>query len=325
MKMFERHKIRGIRRVSKKEAGELSKLPWVLDEALSDDTWEARVLPDGRALHLLRIDGAGNLYPSREALAQVVQQLNEDRAKARNGGGRFDPAKELLPPLDEFIRDVEKHAKGVGKVLRISDEALDRSVESLDLVDKAVSHLRIAKRMTPEVFTPLTAYLGEVMRLVCDGRWGRLPAAIKKRRPVYDPAEYAAWAAADNAVNRAAGAAAAKAAEDATARGAGDRAASDAFHAAGQAVRVAMARSIPPAPAVLRWEEYEEAIAGHEHEPVIWAHDRALISPVAALVRTLTERSTYGSLRTAVDGRLSRYVIAKREADRPEVAPKPLG
>jgi hypothetical protein len=173
MKMFERHKIRGIRRVSKKEARELSKLPWVVDEALSGELNEARVLPDGRVLHVFRMEGGGNLYPSREALAQFLQWVKESSEE-----GPFDPAKELLPPLDEFIRDVEKHANGLGKVLRISDEVLDRSVESLNLVDEALSHLRIAKRMTPEVFTPLTAYLGEVMRLVCKGRWGKLPATI---------------------------------------------------------------------------------------------------------------------------------------------------
>ena len=97
------------------------------------------------------------------------------------GGERSDPAKELLPPLDDFLRDVDKLASSLGKVLHIPEGALDRSVESLDAVHKAVGRVRIAKRMTPEVFTPLTAYLGEVMRLVCDGRWGRLPAAIKKR------------------------------------------------------------------------------------------------------------------------------------------------
>jgi hypothetical protein len=49
-------------------------------------------------------------------------------------------------------------------------------VESLDVAYKAVLRLRKAKRMTPEVFTPLTAYVGEVMRLVCDGQWTTSPA-----------------------------------------------------------------------------------------------------------------------------------------------------
>jgi hypothetical protein len=322
MKMFESHKIRGVRRLRKKEVQELSKLPWVVDEALSTDSFEARVLPDGRVLHFFRFDGAGNLYPSREALAQALQWVKEAAEEAA-AKGPFDPAKELLPPLTEFLRDIDKHAKGLGKVLRIPDEALDRSVESLDLADKAVGHLRIAKRMTPEVFTPLTAYLGEVMRLVCNGRWGKLPATIKKRYPVYDPAEHAAWAAAQNAALRAAGAVADKAVADALARP-GDRAAQRAFDEAQRAIRSAAIAVTTPMPTLLRWEDYEEPIHGHEYEPVIWAHDRALVQPVAALVRTLTERSTYGSLRPAVAGGLARYLIAKREADRPGVDPKPV-
>jgi hypothetical protein len=307
-KMFERCKIPGARRVSKKEARELSKLPWVVDAALSTDTIEARVLPDGRVLHFFPQEGGGNLYPSREAVAQLLQWVKEMSEE-----GPFDPAKELLPPLDEFIRDADKHAKSLGEVLRIPDEALDRSVESLDLVDKAVGRMRIAKRMTPEVFTPVTAYLGEVMRLVCDGRWGKLPAAIKKKRAGYDPAEYAPYRAAWEAAGKAAIAAGAKAEADAKARGASDQAAAMARHDAFHKVFNAFATDTP-APKPAGFVEYEEPVRGHEHEPVVWAHDGALIQPVASVVRSLSERSTYGTLRVAVEGHLARYLIAKRKA-----------
>jgi hypothetical protein len=314
MKMFEGHKIPGIRRLRKKEVQELSKLPWVLDKARSDESHEARVLPDGRVLHYYRFDGGALLYPSRDAFEQAFRYWEELAAEAKKGP--FDPAKELLPPLDEFIRDVDVYAKGLGKVLRIPDEKLDRSVESLNLVDEAVGHLRVAKRMTPEVFTPLTAYLGEVMRLVCNGRWGKLPATIKKRYPVYDPDEHAVWAKAQDTVIRAAGAAGEKAAADVSARGGGDRAQGRAMDEARRAVVSAGAASMPPSPTLLRWEAYEERIDGHEHEPVIWAHDGASIQPVAALVRTLSERSTYGTLRTAVEGGLARYLTNGSNVDR---------
>jgi hypothetical protein len=304
--MFESHKVRGARRVSKKEALELSKLPWVADEALSDELNEARVLPDGRVLHFFRQEGGGNLYPSREALAELLQRVKESAAE-----GPFEPAKELLPPLDEFVRDVDKLASSLGKVLHIPDEALDRSVESLDLVDKALGRLRVAKRMTPEVFTAVTAYLGEVMRLVSDGRWARLPATIKKSRPVYDPVEYAAYATAQNAVVRAAGAAADKALADARARGAGDHAATDAYY---EALHAPLAGSTVPQPKVLRYEEYEEPLTGHENEPVIRAHDGGPIFPVASVIRSLSERATYGTLRVAVEGHLAGYLSAKRKA-----------
>ena len=38
------------------------------------------------------------------------------------------------------------------------------------------------------------AGLGEVMRLVCDGRWGKLPATIKKSMPTFDMAAWHAFA-----------------------------------------------------------------------------------------------------------------------------------
>jgi hypothetical protein len=312
MKMFEKHKIPGVRRASKKEARELSKLPWALDEALSDDTWEARVLPDGRVLYFFRDEGGGSLYPSREALAQMLQRVKETQAEMARTGGRFDPAKELLPPLDEFIRDVDKLASNLGKVLRIPEEALDRSVESLDLVDKALLRVTIAKRMTPEVFTPVTAYLGEVMRLVCDGRWGKMPATIKRSRPVYDPAEWKPHAAAEHAAMLAASAAAEKAYADAKARRVSEyracMAREDARDKAMQA-----APSVPE-PKPIRYQQYDEPVDGHEHEPILWPCHGPPVHPVVDVVRSLSERSTYGSLRTAVEGRLAHYLNAKRKA-----------
>jgi hypothetical protein len=313
MKMFERHKIRGIRGVSKKEARELSKLPWVLDEALSGDTFEARVLPDGRVLHFFRDEGGGSLFPSREALAQALQWVKETSGETAQTGGVFDPAKEQLPPLDDFLRDVDKLALSLGKVLHVPEEALDRSVESLDLVDKALLRVRLVKRMTPEVFTPVTAYFGEVARLVCDGRWGKLPATIKRTHPVYDLAEHKQYNAAQRAAMGAVAAATEKAYADAKARGAsGSRACrerDDAFREARQQVGPSVREPKP-----IRYEEYDEPVEGHEHEPILWACDGRPVHPVASVIRSLSERSTYGSLRTAVEGYLAHYLDAKRKA-----------
>ncbi len=311
-KMFESRKIPGARRVSKKELRELSKLPWTLDEALSDDTWEARVLPDGGALHVLRLDGLCNLYPSREALAQLVRETREMEAEVRAGGGRFDPAKELLPPLDDFLRDVDTHAQSLGKVLRIPDEALDRSVESLDLVDRALLRVKIAKRMTPEVFTPVTAYVGEVMRLVCDGRWGKMPVTRKQSFPVFDPADYEPYIAAKGAATRVASAAAEKAYADAKARRVSEHRACMAREDARR--EAYQAAPCLPAPKPIRYEEVDEPVPGHEHEPILWACDRRTVHPVASVIRSLSERSTYGTLRAAVEGHLAPYLIAKRKA-----------
>jgi hypothetical protein len=295
-----RHRIPGFCSVSVKEARELSKLPHVVDEALSKGVQEARILPDGRVL--LYIEGEqGVVYPSREALANLMRE-----AEAEAAGGPFDPAKELLPPRDEFIRDVDEHAKGLGKVLRVSSDVLDRSVESLDPISERVLRLRRAKRMTREVFTPLVAYVGEVMRLVCDGRWTEMPPATQRRAmPVYDPEEWARWEAALRRTQQIAE----QAAADVKARGGSRMAALQASRAS------VMEHGLDAAsmPKPIRYDEIDEPVPGREHEPIIVAHDGALVQPVPAVVKALVEPTTYGTLRAAVEGRLAAYLVAKRK------------
>ncbi len=129
---------------------------------------EARALPDGRVL-LFLVDGEkATLYPSRESLAEVRRAGEEMMAK----GATVDLTQTLLPPIADFLRDVEAHAQSVGKVLRIPDEALDFTEASLDAIDAGLKRIRpAAKRMTPEIVTPVIAYVGEVMRRVSGGQW----------------------------------------------------------------------------------------------------------------------------------------------------------
>src|SRR5262249_10015904 len=148
---------------------------------------------DGRVLLCLYVLGdndKGTLYPSREALAEVQREGAEEVAR-----GPIDYAQTLLPPLDDFLRDAEVHAKGLGKALGVPEETLDRSIDSLDVAYKAVLRRRRDQRLTPEIFTPLTAYTGEVMRLLCDGRWTKMPATMKRKVPVFDPEDEARWGA----------------------------------------------------------------------------------------------------------------------------------
>jgi hypothetical protein len=175
-------RVPGGRLLSKKETRELLKLPWVLDEALSTRGSEARVLPDGRVLLCLRSLGDkdnGTLYPSREALAELQRRGAEEVAK-----GPVDLTRTLLPPVDDFLRDVEVHAKSLGEKVRVPDEALDRTPASLDAVDAALRKMSKAKRMTPEVVTPLVAYVGFVMLLGCDGRWTKSPGPSNENEPM---------------------------------------------------------------------------------------------------------------------------------------------
>ena len=161
-------KIPGVRNASIRETRELSKLPWVRDEALSDPGMHARVLPDGRVLLFIADDCPCAIFPSRAVLAETRREGEEMLAKSR----QIDLTQTLLPPIADFLRDVEALAKGVGKALRIPDEALDFTEASLDAVDAGLRRVRpAAKRMTPEIVTPVTAYVGEVMRRVSGGRW----------------------------------------------------------------------------------------------------------------------------------------------------------
>jgi hypothetical protein len=159
-------KIPGVRRVSAKEVRELSKLPWVRDEALSQRMTEARVLPDGRVL-LLIAPGIANVWPSREVLAEVCREAEAEVAK-----GPIDPTRKFLPPIDDFLRDVETLAASLAERIGVPVEALDRTPASLDAVDEALRRLpKKVKRKSPEIVTPLVAYVGEVMRAGCGGRW----------------------------------------------------------------------------------------------------------------------------------------------------------
>jgi hypothetical protein len=166
-------KIPGVRNLSKKEARELLKLPWVVDEALSDPTYETRVLSDGRVLHVLRADGSVQFYPSREALEEMNRRCAETRREAAKGP--INPMRTLLPPVADFLRDVEAHAKSLGPRLGIPDDVLDFTPASLDAVDKAQKKIPWAKRQVPDLVTPLTAYVGEVLRKGSGGRWTGSP------------------------------------------------------------------------------------------------------------------------------------------------------
>lgn len=182
-------KIPEIRKVSAKEARELSKLPWVRDDALSDRTFEARVLPDGRVLSMVVNEGKGSLYPSREALERVRRDSEAAGRRTQEllAKGPTDFSLELLPPIEDFFRDVEAHAKSLGERLHVPDEALDRSLASLEVAYKAVLKLRKVKRMAPEIITPLTAYVGEVMRGICNGQWTRSPKTVRTMVQMYTP------------------------------------------------------------------------------------------------------------------------------------------
>jgi hypothetical protein len=293
-----RSKIQGIQGASIKEVRELSKLPWVRDDALSTRLSEARVLPDGRVLLWVAEGERGTIFPSRETLAETRREAAEEFAK-----GPVDLTRTLFPPIADFLRDVETHAANVGKVLHIPDEALDFTEASLDAVDAALKRVRpAARRMTPEVVTPLYAYVGEVMRRAAGGRWTAAPKTWTRRVPIYDPAE---WAAAQ-VVAKAVQDSITEAGEKAKARGASPNAVMRARHEA----HVASAcKSTLLAPKPIGFKEVEVPLTGQENLPVLVGRDGRGLDVFRLVVVPMVEPSKRVQLRSGVDVMLRGYRV----------------
>lgn len=299
----------GVRGVSAKQVRELCKLPWVRDDALSSRLSEARVLPDGRVLLFIAEGERGTLFPSRETLAEVRRVGEELAAK-----GPVDLTRTLLPPIADFLRDVKAHAGALAARLGLPDEALDRSLDSLNAVDKKVWRIARAKRTTPELVTPLTAYIGEVMLPICGGRWTKPPPKPNQAGETHivipdsvtiiiDTAELPAWQAAWRDGEAAIKAAADKAAAEAAAQGAS----SAQVHAArGAALRDAWQEHAARVPAPVQQQEVAEPASEPSNEPMIRAHNGCLVQPFAIVVHEL-EHGGRGSLRGAVGGSLAAH------------------
>jgi hypothetical protein len=285
---MENGKIPGVRQVSAKEVRELSKLAWVRDEALSTRMSEARVLPDGRVLMHVADGERANLFPSRAAAEEAHRRYLEARQRAEGQArrGPVDPSLGLLPPVADFLRDVELHAKKLGPRIGIADEALDGTLESLDAVDKALKKIPWAKRQVPDLVTPLVAYVGEVLRKASGGRWSK----HKKREvPICDANEVIAQWAAMRRLQPLALAAGEKARTEAKARGAPAQEVEQAYVSALQAIQ-------RQRPAVTYRTEMRE-----DNEPLVIGHDGRICQPYAVVYLPMVEPSRRIPLRSAVD------------------------
>jgi hypothetical protein len=286
----------GIQRVLSKELREYLKLP--VDRELSrPGKDEVRILPDGRVLR------NATTWPSREEYIEWWRRSDEECAKARSAP---HPTVALLPPIDDFLRDVEAHARSLGPRLRIPDEALDGSVASLGAVDKALKRIPWVERPVADLVTPLVAYVGEVMRKASGGRWIKPPPTYTGREPVYDPAELAAYQAALAVHQRAFTAAQQK--------WRGRSTTPEMWEAARKAME-ATGVTQPPKP--IRFEVKEYPSTGPMNEPLIMAsHGRGLsFQPFALVFIPMVEPSKRLPLRAAVETNL--IVSGYRPAPQP--------
>jgi len=295
----------GIRRVSAKEVRELSKLAWVPDETLSTYISEARVLPDGRVLYVSLLVGTktGSLFPSRAPAEEMKRRLEETRRQmVEQAAGRTPhPAVTLLPPIDDFLRDVEAHARSLGPRLRIPDEALDGTVVSLGAVDRALKRIPRADRPVADLVTPLVAYIGEVLRRATGGRWIKVPPTYTAWEPVYDPGEGEGYWAERNALVPVATAAAKKAEAEAKARRASKPDVALAVRAACEAVyRESNAKEPKP----IRFDMVEKPRQDSGNAPVVVASNGQSFDPFGDLFTWMVEPSKRPPPRATVETRL---------------------
>jgi hypothetical protein len=275
-------------KIPAKELREYLKLP--VDRELSKPGDAVRILPDGRVVRtLVGIRGA-TTWPSREAFIEWWRVANEEAAK-----GPIDMTRTLLPPIADFLRDVEAHAKSLGPRIGVADDVLDFTPASLDAVDKALKKIPRAKRQVPDLVTPLVAYVGEVMRKASGGRWTKAPTTRKRRVEVFDPAEMDAWWPAAVLAEKAA---AEKAGAEARARRASKRDVASAI----QAARIAAASEMDKTrPKPIRFDVIDEPISGHENEPFVVGRDGRRCQPYAVVFLPMVEPSRRIPLRSAVD------------------------
>jgi hypothetical protein len=276
----------GMQRVSGEELREYLKLP--VDQELSKPGVEVRILTDGRVLWKLVTARSGTTWPSREAYTEAQRRFAEEAAKARSAP---HPAVALLPPIDDFLRDVEVHAKSLGPRLHIPDEALDGTVASLGAVDKALKRIPRAERPVADLVTPLVAYVGEVMRKASGGQWIKVPPTYTVRMPVFDPAELAAWQEA-----QAVGQRAFRAAQQ------GRRGASspEAFEASRKALEATGVRQPKP----IRYDTVEKPRGDSGNAPVVVASNGQSFEPFSDLFIWMVEPSKRNPPHATVEARL---------------------
>ncbi len=126
---------------------------------------DAYLLSDGRVLFVFE-DGKGILYPSRE---QVTLLLNSVEKMANEPPEH--PVQKLLPQGRDFIGQVQALVEELASVLNMPPSLLDKSEESLDLLEQGIGKFGSRAFLNRERLPMLVAYVGEVIREKQGGQW----------------------------------------------------------------------------------------------------------------------------------------------------------
>jgi hypothetical protein len=122
-------------------------------------------LLDGRVLHISW--GSANIYSSVEEVCDLLKLV-----KAIAARGRQHPLEEAFPRGYGFIEAVPRLLAALPGKLDVNAGALNRSVVSLELIDKAARRLGGQQCLDDSaILAPIVAYTGEVVRQETGGRW----------------------------------------------------------------------------------------------------------------------------------------------------------
>jgi hypothetical protein len=151
----------------------------------------AYTLAGGESL-LVFETGKGLLYPNRDELAKT-HRVRVEKAKRQ-----FLKSEPILPEAEHFVERVPEFLAALPALIGIPSPLLDKSESSLDVIDRAIRKTGAARMLEPEVFSALTAYLGEVIRELTRGSWatarGRdgeaVPHVVDERGHCYLPSRF---------------------------------------------------------------------------------------------------------------------------------------
>jgi hypothetical protein len=121
-------------------------------------------LASGGAL-LVFENGRGRLYESKDELRAMMEEVKREARRGPTSVCRD------LPQGQNFAELVPELIRQLATLLKIEPSQLDGTEVSLDQVDKGLRRLPPQNVLTPEVFGPLTAYVGEVIRNTTQGSW----------------------------------------------------------------------------------------------------------------------------------------------------------
>jgi len=144
----------------------LAKGVWTEDPEFSEGCGPAYVSDQGELL-LFGNTGKSVLYASRQELVHSLEESKKLPPPTHVLEG-------LLPQGPHFIEAVPALVDELAQKLGLPREALDNSLESLDVVEKAIkAKIRPRKRILeiPNLFAAIVAYTGEVGRALTGGRW----------------------------------------------------------------------------------------------------------------------------------------------------------